>query len=298
MFARIVVGVDGAAGGLDAVALARRLAGPGGTIVLVNAYPFDPVSGRGRAVAYEAVLHEDARARLAAIEAGEQVERLTVPDLSPARALHRAAESERADVVVIGSCHRGPVGRLLLGDVSRATLHGAPCPVAVAPRGYAAHQHPIRVVGVGYNSTPESRCALDLAAGLTAELGGELRVRTAVTAPVPFAPAYAYTFDFDAFAEEHRETAQRELDEAVGKLGVAVSTDLSTDPPGRALEQLSEQVDLLVVGSRGWGAARQVVLGSTSDRLAHHSRCPVLLVPAPAEQPEPVPAAMTGGAIA
>jgi nucleotide-binding universal stress UspA family protein len=52
------------------------------------------------------------------------------------------------------------------------------------------------------------------------------------------------------------------------------------------LEHLSDRVDLLVVGSRGFGAARRVVLGSTSDALLHHARCPVFVVPraAPSEQ--------------
>ena len=49
------------------------------------------------------------------------------------------------------------------------------------------------------------------------------------------------------------------------------------------LEAFSEEVDLLVCGSRQTDAFRRVVFGSTSGYLAHHARCPLLITPAPAD---------------
>ena len=52
---------------------------------------------------------------------------------------------------------------------------------------------------------------------------------------------------------------------------------------GTAVEAICKEakygVDLLVVGSRGWGPVRRVLLGSVSSRLLHVAPCPVLVVP-------------------
>ena len=49
--------------------------------------------------------------------------------------------------------------------------------------------------------------------------------------------------------------------------------------PARALLEYSAGADLLVVGSRGLGGFRDLLLGSVSTQLAHHSRCPLVIVP-------------------
>src|ERR1017187_2650858 len=52
------------------------------------------------------------------------------------RALHELAEHQHVDLLVVGSCHRGSIGRVLVGNDALATLNGAPCAVAIAPAGY------------------------------------------------------------------------------------------------------------------------------------------------------------------
>jgi nucleotide-binding universal stress UspA family protein len=49
--------------------------------------------------------------------------------------------------------------------------------------------------------------------------------------------------------------------------------------PSKTLVDMSEDVDLLVVGSRGQGGFRGLLLGSVSTYLVQHSRCPVVVVP-------------------
>jgi len=48
--------------------------------------------------------------------------------------------------------------------------------------------------------------------------------------------------------------------------------------PTQALARFGEEVDLLVVGSRGFGPARRMLFGSTSEYLVRHIRCPLLIV--------------------
>lgn len=105
-------------------------------------------------------------------------------DNSAARALQHLAEQLRPLAVVVGSAHRGAIGRVLLGSVGRALLTGSPCPVAVAPRGYAGQaEGELRRFGVGLDGGPESERALDAAIGLAERLHGELTIITALSSP-------------------------------------------------------------------------------------------------------------------
>ncbi|MGH2881901.1 MAG: universal stress protein [Solirubrobacteraceae bacterium] len=54
---------------------------------------------------------------------------------------------------------------------------------------------------------------------------------------------------------------------------------MTVGPPADALQAFGDQVDLLVVGSRGHGTLRRLLLGSKSAHLARNARCPLLVLP-------------------
>lgn len=62
--------------------------------------------------------------------------------------------------------------------------------------------------------------------------------------------------------------------------GVEVETRLVEGHPGAALADASRDARMLVVGSRGLGGFKGLLLGSVSTSCAHHARCPVVIVPA------------------
>lgn len=282
MFKRILVGIDGGARSGDAIRLAETLAGPQTELLLALAYPRAPqIAGTSFGAQREEALRAEAVQVLAAAAEGCAATTRTVPDRSPARALHELADREAADLIVIGSSHHGSVGRVLLGDVSRAVLHGAPCPVAVAPHGYGDSEHALRQIGVAYVASREARAALTVAARLAEEVGASLRLRTVVNTPVLY-PGYAFTFDYSPYTQQQHHAAQHELDRRIAALTVPSQGDVVDGPVPFELEALSGAVDLLVAGSRGWGAALRVVLGSSTDRLSHAALCPLLVVPPPA----------------
>src|SRR5690242_1497398 len=164
MFTTIVVGVDGREGGRDALALAGRLALlDGGELIAVRVLPFDYYVSRAGSPPYSSLAEQDAKAELAheLEEAGVTARIRVLGDNSPARALHRVAEESRADMIVVGSTHHSRTGRVFAGDDAAGTVHGSPCPVAIAPRGLAGRewQHVARI-GVGYDSGPEAEQAL------------------------------------------------------------------------------------------------------------------------------------------
>jgi nucleotide-binding universal stress UspA family protein len=224
-----------------------------------------------------------------ALELGRLLERVTGGELvachagagaSPSHVLHERAEQLGARLIVLGATHRGRGVRRLLEGTSQQVLEGAPCPVAVAPEGFA-RQHPglPRQIAVGYDRSPESRRALELAAALARATGARLRLVRAVDVTFAVAPpldAAAY----QEMARAVREGAREGLDDALeGLRDLRAEGAVLEGDAGEVLVEDSAASDLLVVGSRGRGPLRRVLLGSTSSRVLHDAACPVVIVP-------------------
>jgi len=261
MFENVLVGVDGRPTGRDAIALARRLVDPDGVLTLTHGYFAQSPEEA------EALLEDERRA------AGVDAQLLTFCAETPGRGLHLQAEREQADLLVVGSCSRGAFGRATLGDDTRAALNGGPCAVAVAPRGYALHARPIRRVGVAYNATPESVNALAVARGLAAANRASVSVLQVVTMPSMayagfVAPGLGETIDMML------EDARAGLDQLSG-----VETRAVYGLAGEELAAFGDEVDVLVIGSRGYGPIRRLMVGSTCDYLERRGRCPLLVLP-------------------
>ncbi|MEA2276406.1 MAG: hypothetical protein QOC78_1366 [Solirubrobacteraceae bacterium] len=282
MFTTIIAGVDGLSGGLDALALADllRRAG-GGDVAAVTAYPVEPMPSRAANPAYVAVIEDEARTVVERelAQSGIEARVVAMGDVSPGRALHEIAEREDADVIVVGSPHRGPMGRILLGDIAAGTLHGAPCAVAVAPQGFASVPRELRTIGVGYDGSPEALAAVRLAGELARGCGAGVQVVTVLRRPTYGAPFPMPGMDPYEEAATRHAAAQALVDEAVAELGDIAHGEVVSGEAARELAEATRNVDLMVVGSRGYGPVRRVMLGSTSTRLVHDALCPVLVLP-------------------
>ena len=138
---KIIVAVDESQGSRDAIALASTLAGvTGSTLTFANVFPYDLEPSRAANGEFEEYLRQDSRElleRLRDAHGNASVELKAVANASAAHGLHELAEREDADLIVVGSTHTGRAGRVLPGSTAERLLHGAPCPVAVAPKGYA-----------------------------------------------------------------------------------------------------------------------------------------------------------------
>ncbi|MEA2286896.1 MAG: hypothetical protein QOJ21_2939 [Solirubrobacteraceae bacterium] len=298
MFKTIVVGVDGRQGGRDALHLARAFARIGdGRIVAVRVFPY-AVPLRGAPPVPDIVLQEQTEAELDRELAAQGVtaQAYVIGDASPAQGLHRVAEHEQADLIVVGSTHHGAVGRAFAGDDAVATIHGSPCPVAVAPRAAAAADGAaFGRIGVGYDSRPESRQALALAAQLAKDAGARLALLSVVETPLTFRTHELA--DTDWLAHERNEAAAQ-IHEALEQTDVEASGDVIVGLAAEALTDLSHRVDLLVVGSRAWGPVRRLFLGSTAADVLRGSGCPVVVLPRSAAPGQPGEQDSTGAAAA
>jgi nucleotide-binding universal stress UspA family protein len=231
-------------------------------------------------------LREDARSQLLAVAvalAGEVEVSTHVQFGSPAGVMHDLAEQLDPAAIVVGSTHRGPVGRLLMGDVAAGLLHGSPCPVVIAPRGYdATPEADAARIGVAFDGTPESDEALAFALAVVERTGGSVSCftvlepadRTGSTSVPGWVPSPAAEESRNAHAQS---IALRALDQApAGALG---SSEVLRGPVVDTLSGVSHELDLLVCGSRGYGALRSVLAGSVSRGLADKAACPLLVVP-------------------
>ena len=93
-----------------------------------------------------------------------------------------------------------------------------------------------------------------------------------------------YGMPIDELREAVRESAEQSLGDALRELaeeaeGVEVEWQAVEGPPAKTLFEAAAGADLLVVGSRGHGGFKGLLLGSVSQQCAHHAPCPVVIVP-------------------
>jgi nucleotide-binding universal stress UspA family protein len=277
---RLLVGFDGSDGGRDALELARAIGAPAEARVLVVAViPYGPLPVDFKTLEDDAAkeaepLFEEARERLAGLD----VECRAFGGGSAAQVMTDIAEAEEVDLIVVGSPHRGAIGRALIGSVAEGLLHGAPCAVTVAPRGYAGERHdPFHRIAVAYDGTPESKAALKRGEALAARTNATLEILTVVAPPVAMPGIVGYI-------PVDPPDPDKILNEAIHSVdsGLAASGRRLDGPPARTLAEACENgVDLLVAGSRRYGPVMRALLGSVSTQLIHLAPRPVLVVPRP-----------------
>jgi nucleotide-binding universal stress UspA family protein len=275
MFDNVIVGVDGDEVGRDALALATRLASPHGQITLacVQVVALKPAPDSGalslamdRLPAWQRLLSlrdESERAvHVLCVEAGSVVV-----------GLHEVAARHGGDLLVIGASRRDDYERIFLGDDTRAVLENAPCPVAVAPSGYATRPPLLKTIGAAYNGSPESEQALALARILARELGGELSALEVVREPLDVQDPWDPQAEIDAGVAEARERIA-----ALGDAEPHAATSEDDDHVPEVLARYGASVDLLVIGSHKYRPTDDLLFGSKAQRLADSAPCPLLVL--------------------
>ena len=291
---KIIVGVDQSEGSNDAIALASSLAGiTGAQLMLVNVYPYDTRPSRALNAQFEAYLRQDSRELLERLQTQYSdlaAEVRSVPDHSPAQALHELAEQEDARLIVVGSTHTGRAGRVLPGSTAERLFHGSPCPVAIAPKGFRPSADDRRgIVGCGFDGSESARRALDAAQRVAAAQDTRLRVIRAFE-PLSFdvLPDKDVPMGGVAYNDRLRDRAAEELDAAVAKLEGEPRAEafFAVGDPAKVLVEASEQLDLLVMGSRGYGPLHAVLVGGVAGRVVRDAACPVIVLPRKARHVE------------
>ncbi len=281
MFRKVLVAIDRETLGADAIALATRIA-PGARLSFAhvhNGFPF------GVDAANRQELDREASDELLAqaIEAcGLEAERCQIDSFRIGAGLHRLIDETHPDLLVIGSTRTARVGRVLVTDELAQALNGAPCALAVAPLGYSEDDVPLAEIGVAYDGAPESVAAL--VAGM--EIAERAHARSVVfrVAPLPHGELRHGVWDTYAAAIRDRVAEVRVgIENELETLGVAQHGGIESQAAcGETVEELalfSSYVDLLLLGSRGYGPPGRLVYGATTARMLRNARTPLLLMP-------------------
>ena len=262
--APICVGVDASAGSRDALALGRLLAGHFGAPLLAVYVETGDKRGEFDASRVDADLR-------------------TVQADSGAEGLRRFGESEGASLLVVGSSSRTGLGRIRPGETGTRLFSSASVGVAVAPLGYADRDGQLSTVGCGYDSGTGAGSALQWAVALCL-MRPETKLEVLSVAPrLAFGAATVGALPSSSAQQSLETEIQRDLDVAVERAGnpSAIRGVRLAGDPVAALVRESERLDLLVLGSRGRGPARSVMLGSVSAEVVRAAACPVVVVPPP-----------------
>lgn len=280
----ILVGYDGSADAAVALAWALDEAGRSGRPVRL-AYVFEwlTVAGWiGPGVAPGIWPDENARnaveelVRTAAADAAAKRPGLTVHgevfDGPPALVLQE--RSAEAGMLVLGSRGHGGFGGLVVGSTAVAVSAHAHCPVIVVREGTSAATGPVLV---GVDGSPSSTQALGFAVERAAQREAPLRVLRVWEPPGErWVPP-----DFDPAEVTASERAAVETELAQWRESfpdLAVEIQVAPGNPAALLVEASREAQLAVVGTRGRGGLRGMLLGSVSQQLIHHARCPVAVV--------------------
>jgi nucleotide-binding universal stress UspA family protein len=148
---------------------------------------------------------------------------------------------------------------------------------------------------VAVDGSPDADRALSEAIDLAESENARLTIFVVVSAPAAIASVGVTGAVAATLADDAREDAEKALHAALERVpeSVSVTAMLGSEPVMPAiLEQIrAGDHDLVVMGSRGRGAVRSVLLGSVSHYILHHSPVPVLIVH---DDPERAPAGQTG----
>ncbi len=292
---KVMVGFDASEQSDDALALGQALAKVYGAelhvaVVLPRTrIPFEgAIAGGQVSTQLEERLYESAQHRLEGTEFIQASLDGELGGRSAARALYEYAGDQNADLIVVGSSHRGKIGRILPGSVGESLLRGAPCAVAVAPRGFARREHAgFGLIGIAYDGSREADLALELAARLAGSLNAELRVITVVPTLMPLQMQASLAGEL---LEDLREEFRGVLESGLSALGQKTEAEavLREGDPAEVLAEQGIELDLLVMGSRGYGPVRSALLGAISSAVMRTAPCPVLITPrGSASQSEP-----------
>ncbi len=255
----VCVGVDGSDGARDALALGRRLAER-------LAAPLVAVHVRSPDSRHPLMGDVDAELR-------------TVDHESGADGLKAFSETEPTQLIVVGSSSRTGLGRVFPGETATRLFASVSVAVAVAPAGYADRSDTLSTIGCGHDGGDSARAALRWATELCAAAPGSSLEVIAVTPHLAFGGATVTPLPSMSAQEALRREVDRDLEAIESGSSLEIRGVRLEGDPVELLVGESGRLDLLVLGSRGRGPVRSVLLGSVSAEVVRRASCPVAVIP-------------------
>lgn len=187
----------------------------------------------------------------------------------PTPAILRAAQDLDADLVVTGTHRRRGWIRALLGSVSEGVLHGARCPVMVAPELKGEQTSAaISKILCPINFTEVARTSLQVASQVASKFGASLVI------------AHVVEPDLEADLPAAESQVQTWIEQELDGAGASRQVILRGGAAERVLDFAEEMgADLLVIGAQHTMFRETTVIGTTTERLLRFASSPILVVP-------------------
>ena len=184
--------------------------------------------------------------------------------------------SSHADSIVLGRSGHGRVAGVVLGSVALQVVTHAHCPVVAVQASTGEASSNARGVVVGVDGSGGSELALGFAFEQASWRGVPLHVVHAWWTTATYGLTQAYQ---DELVTQERLTLSETLVGWSDKYpDVEVRTSLPMGPAALTLTEAAQDAELLVVGSRGRGGFRSLLLGSVSQGVLAHATCTVAVV--------------------
>ncbi|APH00676.1 hypothetical protein ASJ30_03290 [Janibacter indicus] len=200
-----------------------------------------------------------------------------LPTGSPSGALLHAAEGAR--VLVVGSARKNKAECIVLGTTSLSVVAHTPCPVVLVPEDVGTTGDGRVVVGIdgSRNSRLAFRHALDAARvrghNVTTVTSWNVEVENGVVVTEPGSP------EWQTVEQRYREMAERTIaEDRAAHPDIDVTVEVLHGRAADSLVKIAEGADLLLVGSRGRGGFRGLLLGSVTQRVLALATCPVAVL--------------------
>jgi len=253
------------------------------SVAIYGEFQLDPVGQQNR-------IMQDADAQLKELAGDQPVSwepLITVG--KPADEISRAVEEKDIDLVITATRGRSGLKRIILGSVTERLMRTLTCPLLVvnSPEhkfiGTADQVIKMEKILVGCDFSPDSGQALKHALSLAQEFEAELHLAHVIEPPTQ---PDLYKEDMSASEEiqqGYRDLLTQKLKEMVpveARYWCTPQTGLLEGQPYEEIVTYAESndIDMIVLGVRGHGLVKTLLLGSTTDRVVRRSPCPVLSV--------------------
>jgi nucleotide-binding universal stress UspA family protein len=200
--------------------------------------------------------------------------------LAPAEVILEEARDFEADLVVMGTHGHSPLRQFFLGGVAERVVRYAACPVMTL--GRETHEPgPYRAILLPIDFSRGSHAAAELAVRMARADGATLHVAHVFQEIVPpYFSAFGDAFQWDP---ELRGRCERAMDELMQEHGIDPGKVVKHVREGRVSSTLVElarknQVDLIVMGTRGLSGISHFLLGSVAEKVVRKAGPPVLTV--------------------
>ena len=198
---------------------------------------------------------------------------LKPPTRRPLDVIARTAHAEGADLVAIAVSPDGDSDQP--AQLARTLLDAGIAVLTVPPS--ADRRLQLRRLGIGHDGSRPAAAALAVARRI-AEAGRGQMTRLDI-AYVDDSASPACEDDSEVIASRREAAIEWWLAELVVQVPAPVRPLRRVGDPARELAELSHDLDLLVIGTRGRAPLRRALTGSVSRRLIATARCPLLIVP-------------------